>query len=73
MTKWILQICGLLLVAAGFYVLIGAPTYPRDRSVLKFGEFEATVRERQPVPPWSGGLSIGLGAALVAFGFSKGR
>jgi len=67
----ILQILGALLLVGGFYVLIKAPTYGSEQSVVKFGDFEAKVRQERPVPPWVGGLMVGVGGVLVAVGFKR--
>ena len=66
-----LQILGALLIFGGGYVLIKAPTYSSDQSVVKFGDFEAKVRQEHTVPPWVGGMAVGIGAVLLAVGFKK--
>lgn len=69
----ILPIAGALLIAAGLYVLIKAPTYQSDQSVLKLGTFEAKVREEKPIPPLVGGVALGVGGVLVAVGLMRKR
>ena len=68
-----LQIAGALLIAAGLYALIKPPTYSSEQSVMKFGDFEAKVRQDKTVPPWIGGAALGLGCVLVVVGLNRKR
>ncbi len=69
--KRILPILGALLVAGGLYVLVQAPTYSSEKSVMKLGDFEAKVQQEKQIPPWAGGAALGLGCVLVVVGLTK--
>jgi hypothetical protein len=61
-------IVGIILIAAGIYVLAGQASYKSDREVLKVGGFEASIKESRPVPPWTGAVAVVVGGLLVAAG-----
>jgi hypothetical protein len=50
-----LQILGAILILGGLFVLIKAPSYSSDKSVLKIGDVEAKVSQEHAIPPWIGG------------------
>ena len=62
---------GLLLLAVGGLIAFRGFSYSSNRSVLKVGEFEATLEERQTVPTWAGGLVAVAGLVLVAASMRK--
>jgi len=66
-----LQIVGAILIAAGLFVLIKAPTYSSDKSVLKIGDVEARVAQEHAIPPWLGGVAMAAGVALIVIGARK--
>ena len=61
-------IVGILLIAAGIYVVAGQGSYSRNREVLKVGGLEASVKESRLIPPWTGAIGIALGGVLVFAG-----
>lgn len=62
------MIVGVLLIAAGLYVLIGSPSYSEDKSLFKIGSVEAKVTERHTIPGWGGALGLAAGLVLVVVG-----
>ena len=66
-----LQIIGALLIAGGLFVLIRAPSYSSEKSVLKVGTLEAKVNEQHEIPGWAGGVALAAGVVLVVVGFRK--
>jgi drug/metabolite transporter (DMT)-like permease len=66
-----LQIIGALLIAGGLFVLIKAPSYSSEKSVLKVGTLEAKVNEQHEIPGWAGGVALAAGVVLVVVGFRK--
>jgi len=66
-----LIIAGVLLVAAGLFVILRPPTYSREESVFKLGDLEAKVQQQRAVPAWVGGALLGAGCVLVVFGARK--
>ncbi|HEX6106579.1 MAG TPA: hypothetical protein VFZ26_13420 [Gemmatimonadales bacterium] len=63
-----LTLAGLALLALGGFILFRGLNYTSDRSVIRIGEFEASVEERQAVPAWIGGLAAAAGLVLVVAG-----
>jgi drug/metabolite transporter (DMT)-like permease len=63
-----LQIVGALLIAAGLFVLIKAPSYSSEKSVFKIGSVEAKVTEDHAIPVWAGGAALAAGVVLIVVG-----
>ena len=61
-------IIGIVLVLLGGFVLVRGLSYSSDRSVIKVGDFKASVEERRSVPTWLGAVAIVGGLALVLAG-----
>ncbi len=68
-----MPIVGLVLIAAGVFLIVKPPSYSREESVFKVGELEAKVRQEQPVPAWIGGAVLGAGCVLLVVGLGKRR
>jgi len=64
-------ITGVLLIAAGVFVILRPPSYSREESVLKLGDLEAKVQQQRAVPGWVGGALLGAGCVLVVLGARK--
>jgi drug/metabolite transporter (DMT)-like permease len=67
----IVQILGAILVAAGLFVLIKAPSYSSEKSVFKIGDVEAKVAHEQPISPWVGGVALAAGVVLIVAGVRR--
>jgi hypothetical protein len=65
------QILGVILIAAGLFVLIKSPSYTSEKNVVKLGSLEANVEQSHAIPPWAGGIAIGAGVLLFIGGFKK--
>lgn len=59
---------GVVLVAVGGFVLARGLSYTSERSVIRVGEFEASVEEKRTVPAWAGGLALVAGIGLIVLG-----
>ena len=66
-----LQIIGALLIAGGLFILIRAPSYSSEKSVLKVAGIEAKVSQQQEIPGWVGGAALAAGIVLLVVGFRK--
>ena len=66
-----LQIVGAILIAAGLFVLIKAPSFSSEKSVFKIGDVEAKVAQERPMSPWVGGAALAAGVALIVAGARK--
>jgi hypothetical protein len=64
-------IAGLILIAAGIFMILRPLHYPSDRSVLKLGNFQAKVEAERTVPEWVGGIVLGAGVVLLGAGLFK--
>jgi drug/metabolite transporter (DMT)-like permease len=66
-----LTILGVMLIAAGLFVILRPPSYSSEQSVLKLGDLEAKVQQQRTVPGWVGGTLLGAGCVLLVFGMRK--
>jgi drug/metabolite transporter (DMT)-like permease len=66
-----LAILGVLLAAAGLFVILRPPSYSSEQSVFKLGDLEAKVQQQRPVPGWIGGTLLGAGCVLLVVGIRK--
>jgi len=66
-----LTISGAVLILIGLWIIIHAPSYSREESVLKIGNLEAKMQQRHAVPGWAGGIALGAGVVLVVLGWKK--
>lgn len=64
-------IAGLILVAAGIYLILRPPHYSSEQSVVKLGGFEATVQQEKTLPGWAGGVVLGAGVVLLGTALLK--
>ena len=69
----ILSIVGLVLVAAGVFLIIRPPHYMGNQSVFKFGQIEATMQRERQLPGWVGGVALGAGVVLLGVGLARRR
>ena len=63
-----LTLAGLVLLALGGFVVLRGLSYTSQKSVLKVGDFQAMVEERQSVPPWIGAVAVVGGIVLLVAG-----
>jgi hypothetical protein len=66
-----LTILGVMLIAAGLFVILRPPSYSSEQSVLKLGDLEAKVQQQRTVPGWVGGTLLGAGCVLLVLGVRK--
>ena len=59
---------GILLIAAGAVLMARGFAYTSQRSVLKVGDFEASLEEKRPVSPWFGAGAIVAGVVIILAG-----
>ena len=63
-----ISLAGLALLLVGGFVLFRGLSYTSQKSVLKVGDFHATMEERQTVPPWVGAVAVLGGIVLLVAG-----
>jgi drug/metabolite transporter (DMT)-like permease len=66
-------IAGLVLIAAGIFLVIRPPHYASQQSVLKLGDLQATMQQEKTLPGWVGGAVLGAGIVLLGGGLLRRR
>jgi hypothetical protein len=61
-------LAGLALLLIGGFILLRGLSFTSQKSVLKVGDFQASVEERRAVPAWIGGLAVVGGLILLVAG-----
>jgi drug/metabolite transporter (DMT)-like permease len=64
-------IAGLVLIAAGIFLILRPPHYASEQSVFKFGDLEAKMQQERTLPDWVGGVVLGAGIVLLGTGLFK--
>ena len=64
-------IAGLVLIAAGIFLILRPPHYSSQQSVFKLGDIEAKVQQERTLPDWVGGIVLGAGVVLLGAGLLK--
>lgn len=64
-------IAGLLLIAAGVFLILRPPHYASEQSVFKLGNLEAKMQQDRTLPEWVGGVVLGAGIVLLGAGLVK--
>jgi len=64
-------IAGLVLIAAGVFLILRPPHYSSEQSVLKIGDLEAKVQQDRTLPGWVGGAVLGAGVVLLGAGLLR--
>ncbi|HET9041040.1 MAG TPA: hypothetical protein VFN40_12760 [Gemmatimonadales bacterium] len=63
-----LTLAGLVLLVLGGFVLLRGLSYTSQKSVLKVGDFQATMEEHRTVPAWIGAAAVAGGIVLLVAG-----
>jgi uncharacterized membrane protein YphA (DoxX/SURF4 family) len=66
-----LIVIGLLLVAAGIWVLAGQATYQQTDTLVQVGSAKLTATHDKAVPTWAGVAGVVVGALLAIGGFVR--
>jgi drug/metabolite transporter (DMT)-like permease len=64
-------VAGLVLIAAGIFLILRPPHYSSEQSVFKLGDVEARMQQERPLPAWVGGAVLGAGIVLLGSGLFK--
>jgi hypothetical protein len=68
--KW-QTIAGIVLVALGAFIVLRGLSYRSGHTMMRVGDFQASIDEQRAIPTWIGGVAIVGGLLLV--GASVGR
>jgi hypothetical protein len=60
-----LHLIGTILIIAGLFAALRGITYRSRHNDLRVGDFQASLDERQTIPPWIGWVAAGTGLVLV--------
>jgi hypothetical protein len=66
-----LVLAGILVAAAGIYILVRGLSVTTSDTVLEVGGLKASVEEKRSVPSWVGVAAIVGGLVLVGAGARK--
>jgi drug/metabolite transporter (DMT)-like permease len=64
-------VAGLVLIAAGVFLILRPPHYASEQSVFKLGDLEAKMQQERALPGWVGGVVLGAGIVLLGAGLFK--
>jgi drug/metabolite transporter (DMT)-like permease len=64
-------IAGIVLIAAGIFLILRPIHYSTQQSVVKLGSFQATVQQQQTLPAWVAGAVLGAGVVLLGASLFK--
>ena len=64
-------IAGLVLIAAGVFLILRPLHYSSEQSVFKLGDLEAKVQQERTLPGWVGGAVLGAGIVLLGAGLFR--
>ncbi len=64
-------VAGIVLVALGVFIVLRGLSYGSGRSVVRVGDFQASVEEQRAIPTWVGGAAIVGGLLLVGAGVRR--
>ena len=64
-------VAGLVLIAAGIFLILRPPQYASDQKVFKLGNLEAKMQQERTLPGWVGGAVLGAGVVLLGAGLFK--
>jgi hypothetical protein len=66
-------VAGVILIAAGTFLLWKRPSYSTRRDVVEIGEFKASLQQQEGVPLWVGAAIIALGVGCLLVGGRRDR
>ncbi len=66
-------ILGVLLLALGAWLWLEPPSLPKERELLRVGDWRATVEGRERLPAWVAPLVVGFGGGLLVVALLRRR
>ena len=71
MNRTMSLVAGIVLLGLGGFVLLRGANFTTRENVVKVGDMQITAKEKQTVPPWTGGIAVVAGLVLVVAGAQK--
>lgn len=68
-----LIILGIVLVAAGIWIVLGNGSYQQTDTLVQIGSAKVTATHDKAIPQWAGIAGIVVGAVLALGGFLNKR
>ncbi len=68
-----LIILGIVLVAAGIWIVLGNGSYQQTDTLVQIGSAKVTATHDKAIPQWTGIAGIVVGAVLALGGFLNKR
>ncbi|HET8554097.1 MAG TPA: hypothetical protein VFL78_04650 [Rhodanobacteraceae bacterium] len=66
------MVIGIILLAAGIWVIAGNGSYPSTDTALKVGDFSVQTTHDKAIPTWAGIAGIVVGGVLLIGGVTAG-
>ncbi|HET6586781.1 MAG TPA: hypothetical protein VFG67_03305 [Oleiagrimonas sp.] len=66
------MVIGIILLAAGIWVVAGNGSYPSTDTALKVGDFSVQTTHDKAIPTWAGIAGIVVGGVLLIGGVTSG-
>ncbi|AFC87278.1 hypothetical protein [Frateuria aurantia] len=67
----ILIVLGIVLLAAGIWILAGHASVPQTDTLVQIGSAKLQATHHEAVPQWAGIAGIVVGIVLAAIGFLR--
>lgn len=61
----------VILLGAGAFMLTGSASITTKERLIQLGDVQLTADERRTIPPWAGGVALGLGVLMLVAGVRK--
>ena len=68
MSRRVTPAVGVALVSRGGVVLVGGASVTTGDRPLQAGDGQVTSKARRAIPPWVGGVAVGIGVVLLVSG-----
>lgn len=64
-------VTGAILIGAGAFASTGSASVTTKEKIFQLGEVKLSADERRTIPPWAGGVLLGVGVLVMVAGVRK--